>query len=220
MATTDWFSSWRLQLGQNNWNWKRFSFLHNLFFLRDWQMLVISSFIFTMLHQSHYAHESVDYKKVNRKMFWTVQLIFGVIIEKLRGLIWDLWDSCIDGRARLRRSEGEKRTQVEQTQSGCTNEIGVKRRNFQQYTLTSVKLKKSPMLPTNRSTSPAYCSMMCEHEVQDNGCLWKQLWEDEEEEESWENVRRWWNSGSGWKTKLKQTNKKTPTAAQVPLGLT
>lgn len=137
-----------------------------------------------------------------------MQLIFGVITEKLRGLIWDLWDSCIDGRARLRRSEGEKRTQVEQTQSGCTNEIGVKRRNFQQYTLTSVKLKKSPMLPTNRSTSPAYCSMMCAHEVQDNGCLWKQLWEDEEEEESWENVRRWWNSGWGWKTKLKQKRKK------------
>lgn len=142
-----------------------------------------------------------------------MQLIFGVIIEKLRGLIWDLWDSCIDGRARLRRSEGEKRTQVEQTQSGCTNEIGVKRRNFQQYTLTSVKLKKSPMLPTNRSTSPAYCSMMCAHEVQDNGCLWKQLWEDEEEEESWENVRRWRNSGSGWKTKLKQNKKNSYSSA-------
>lgn len=40
----------------------------------------------------------------------------------------------------------------------------------------SVKLKKSPMLPTNRSTSPAYCSMMCEHEVQDvNGFWLKQL---------------------------------------------
>lgn len=156
-------------------------------------------------------------QNVTEKYFSTVQLIFfGVIIEKLQGLIWDLWDSCIDGKARLRRSEGEKRTQVEQTQSCCTIEICGKCRNFQQHTLTSVKLKRSPMLPTKRSTSPAYCSMMREHELQDNGCVWKQLWEDEEEE-SWENVTRWWNSGLSWKTK--QTKKKNSYSSAGAVGV-
>lgn len=154
-----------------------------------------------------------------------MQLSFSVITETLLCLTWDLWDSGIDGRARLRRSEGEKKqknTAVEQTVQMYGPVYGAQ--TLHQYKLTSVKLKKSPMPPTNRRTSPAYCSMMLEQELQDDsGCLVKQLYESDDSKVG----------GVGGRKSVRIRNplvklcigfidkaEQTPTAAQVPLGLT
>lgn len=108
-----------------------------------------------------------------------VQFIHMKVIERLQGLVWDLSCSCICGWATLQGSEQQNKQVsvfIAAHRHTSHTKFSFWKPIWCNILLTSVKLKKSPMPPTNCSTCPAYCWMMFEQGSQVSEGLLKHIY--------------------------------------------